>query len=81
MAERGVDTLLLVSRNDPGVAYVDTHASGSMRALSEVHGFRRMDLSGTDHAFTPVDAQTQVSNALTEHLLSHYSPQAAPLVR
>ena len=72
MAERGVDTFLLVSRNDPGVAYVDAHASGSMRALSEVRGFRRIDLSGTDHAFTPVDAQTQVSNALTEHLLSHY---------
>src|SRR5439155_21963126 len=26
MSERGVDTLLLVSRKDPGVSYVDVHA-------------------------------------------------------
>jgi hypothetical protein len=61
-----------VSRNDPGVAYVDAHASDSMRALSEVRGFRRIDLVGTDHAHTPVDAQAQVSNALTDHLLQRF---------
>jgi len=71
MAERGVDTLLLVSRGDPGVSYVDAHAAESMRALGDVRGFRRIDISGTDHAFTPVDAQRRVSDALTEHLLAH----------
>jgi alpha-beta hydrolase superfamily lysophospholipase len=72
MAERGVDTLLLVSPNDPGVAYVDAHAAEAMRALANVHGFRRIDVAGTDHAFTPVDAQARVIDALTEHLLAHY---------
>jgi hypothetical protein len=72
MAERGVDTFLLVSPNDPGVAYVDAHAAEAMRALADVRGFRRFDVASTDHAFTPVDAQGRVSDALTEHLLAHY---------
>jgi alpha-beta hydrolase superfamily lysophospholipase len=72
MAERGVDTVLLVSRGDPGVSYVDAHAGDSMRTLADVRGFRRIDVSGTDHAFTPVDAQGRVSDTLTEHLLAHY---------
>jgi len=72
MAERGVDTLLLVSPNDPGVAYVDAHAGEAMRALADVSGFRRVDVASTDHPFTPVDAQERVSDALTEHLLAHH---------
>lgn len=70
MAERGVDTLLVVSRNDPGVAYVDAHASASMRGLQEVHRFRRIEIPGADHAFTPVEAQRRVSDVLGEHLLA-----------
>jgi alpha-beta hydrolase superfamily lysophospholipase len=72
MAERGVDTFLVVSPNDPGVAYVDAHAAGAMRSLADVRGFRRIDIASTDHAFTPVEAQERVSEALTEHVLSHY---------
>jgi alpha-beta hydrolase superfamily lysophospholipase len=70
MAERGVDTFLLVSRNDPGVAYVDAHASQAMRVLEGLSGFRRVDLDGADHSFTPVTAQSRVSDVLTEHLIS-----------
>jgi pimeloyl-ACP methyl ester carboxylesterase len=72
MAARGVDTLLVVSRNDPGVAYVDAHAGEEMSALAAVPGFRRVDLSGTDHTFTPVAAQEHVSDVLTEHLAVRY---------
>jgi dienelactone hydrolase len=72
MAKRGVDTFLLVSRNDPGVAYVDVHAPEAMRALAHVTGFRRVDLDGTDHTFTPVGTQEAVSDLLTEHLTSRY---------
>lgn len=68
MAERGVDTLLVVSRNDPGVAYVDAHASESMRGLQGVDRFRRIEIPSADHAFTPVEAQRRVSDALIEHL-------------
>jgi dienelactone hydrolase len=68
MADRGVDTLLIVSRNDPGVAYVDAHASSEMRALTGVRGFQRFDIDGADHSFTPIAAQKRVSDLLTEHL-------------
>jgi hypothetical protein len=72
MAERGLDTFLVVSRNDPGVAYVDVHDPEAMRGLSGVPGFRRVDLDGTDHTFTPVGIQEAVSDLLTEHLTKHY---------
>lgn len=68
MAERDVDTLLVVSRNDPGVAYVDKHAGDAMRALEGVARFRRVDLDGADHSFTPMAIQESVSAILTEHL-------------
>lgn len=68
MADRGVDTLLVVSRNDPGVAYVDAHAAEEMRALEGRVGFQRVDLDGADHSFTPVALQRRVSDLLTEHL-------------
>lgn len=72
MAERGVDTLLLVSRKDPGVNYVDAHASDAMRALVAVPGFRRVDLDATDHTFTPIAAQERVIDLVTDHLLARY---------
>jgi alpha-beta hydrolase superfamily lysophospholipase len=72
MADRGVDTLLVVSRNDPGVAYVDVHAPEAMRALVGTPGFERVDLDGTDHTFTPVGTQEAVSDLLTRHLDRRY---------
>jgi hypothetical protein len=71
-AERGVDTLLLVSRKDPGVSYVDAHAAEGMQALASVPGFIRADIEGTDHTFTPVSVQERVSDLLTEHLEKRY---------
>jgi alpha-beta hydrolase superfamily lysophospholipase len=68
MAARGVDTVLVVSRNDPGVAYVDAHAGGEMRALEGVAAYHRFDLAGADHSFTPVMLQERVSDILTERL-------------
>jgi len=68
MAERGVDSLLLVSRNDPGVAYVDAHSPELMRQLAEVRGFERIDVAGADHTFTPLAIQERVSDLLTERL-------------
>jgi hypothetical protein len=72
MAERGVDTLLLVSPKDPGVSYVDHHASDAMRALAAVSGFRRIDLAATDHTFTPITAQDRVIDLVSNHLLAHH---------
>jgi pimeloyl-ACP methyl ester carboxylesterase len=68
MAERGVDTLLVVSENDPGIDYVDAHFKEEMRALGAVRGFRREDVKGADHSFTAVWSQTYVHDLVTEHL-------------
>jgi dienelactone hydrolase len=81
MAQAGVETLLVVSRNDPGVAYVDQHASDAMRAVGTTPavtgakgttGFRRVDVDGSDHTFTPVSVQAWVSDLLTEHLVARH---------
>lgn len=72
MADRGVDALLVVSRNDPGVAYVDLHAADAMRALAGVPGFRRVDFGSADHTFTPIGAQERLNDVVMEHLLARY---------
>jgi dienelactone hydrolase len=72
MADRGVETLLVVSRNDPGVAYVDAHAADAMRALEGVARFRRVEIEGADHSFTPVAAQRMVIDVLTDHLMTRF---------
>jgi len=68
MAERGVDTLLIVSRGDPGVAYVDAHAGEEMKALSKVDRFSRVDVEDADHPFSPVSVQERVTDLLTARL-------------
>ncbi len=72
MAERGVDTTLVVSRGDPGIAYVDRHAADAMHELASVPGFNRFDVEGADHPFTPVTVQAQVSDRLTERLTARF---------
>jgi alpha-beta hydrolase superfamily lysophospholipase len=73
MAERGVHAVLLVSRNDPGVAYVDAHAGSDMHALEGVAGYHRFDLDASDHTFTPIAVQSRVIDVLTEHLAEHHA--------
>ena len=72
MAERGVDSFLLVSEHDPGVDYVDSNYGAEMRRLGTVAGFRRVDIPGTDHTFTARWAQARVGETITEHLRRNY---------
>jgi hypothetical protein len=72
MVDRGVDTLLVASRDDPGVSYVDAHAGTEMAALGSLAGYRRVDVDGADHTFTPVAKQRFLSDLLTEHLVAKY---------
>jgi alpha-beta hydrolase superfamily lysophospholipase len=67
MAERGVDTFIVASENDPGVDYVDVHFGKAMESLRSVRGFRREDFMGIDHTFTSLYAQEKVSQVLTDH--------------
>ena len=73
MAERQVDTLLLVAEHDPGIQYVDEHHGDEMQQLASVRGFRREDIPGTDHHFTSVWAQEYVLTTVVDHLQRSYS--------
>jgi alpha-beta hydrolase superfamily lysophospholipase len=79
MAERGVDTLLIVSQGDPGVAYVDAHAGEEMKALSRVDGFSRVDLEDADHPFSPVSVQERVTDLLTARLATDRRVKVTPV--
>ena len=79
MAERGVDTLLVVSRGDPGVAYVDAHAGEEMKALSRVDGFSRVDIEDADHPFSPVSVQERVTDLLTARLAAARRVKVTPV--
>jgi pimeloyl-ACP methyl ester carboxylesterase len=72
MAERGVDTFLLVAERDPGVDYVDVEFGKKMQALTSVANYRREDLSGTDHTFTSVWSQLEIRTLIREHLARRY---------
>ena len=72
MAERGVDTYLVVTEHDPGVDYVDANYGREMRALASLSGYRRTEVKGTDHTFTARWAQDYVSTAITDHLKQRY---------
>ena len=74
MAQRGVDTFLLVAENDPGVDYVDVHFGKRMRELASLENYRREDLHGTDHTFTSVWAQQHVRTTIREHLAKRHLP-------
>jgi pimeloyl-ACP methyl ester carboxylesterase len=68
MAERGVDTFLVVTIRDPGVDFIDTHYGEGMKGLAAVKNFRREDLAGTDHTFTSVWSQSHVKQTVKDHL-------------
>jgi alpha-beta hydrolase superfamily lysophospholipase len=72
MVDATVDTLLVVSIRDPGIAYVDAHYAGEMQALGSAAGFVRIDVPGADHTFTPVSSQDRVLEAVTAHLERRY---------
>jgi hypothetical protein len=72
MVDRGVDTLLVVSEEDPGVHYVDVHWGDAMRALRDLPFFHREDIAGTDHNFTTLWAQERVSDVVAAHLRQRY---------
>jgi dienelactone hydrolase len=72
MAERGVDTFLVATVKDPGVDYVDIHYAKGMRGLLGLPNFRRVDVEGTDHTFTSVYSQEQVTHMITDHLVRRH---------
>jgi dienelactone hydrolase len=71
ISEQGLDALLIVSKPDPGIDFVDRHAPEAMRNAERLPGFRRVDIPGTDHTFTTIASQREVELTTTEYLLRH----------
>jgi alpha-beta hydrolase superfamily lysophospholipase len=72
LTERGVDTLLLATENDPGIDFVDSRFGSTMTDLGRLGGYTREDIRGTDHTFTSRFAQDMVSQRVTDHLSTRY---------
>ncbi|MFO0592397.1 MAG: alpha/beta hydrolase [Polyangiaceae bacterium] len=68
MANRGVDTFLLCSEDDPGLVYLLKYFGPELNTLDGVANYRRELVKGTDHTFTPLWSQDVLSDMLTEHL-------------
>jgi len=72
MAERGADTFLLCSEDDPGLLYLLRYFGRELDLLDGVGGFRKEIVKNTDHTFTPLWAQDMLSDLLTKHLVEKH---------
>jgi alpha-beta hydrolase superfamily lysophospholipase len=72
ISERGVDALLIVSRPDPGIDFVDRHAPDEMTQAEGLPRFRRVNVPGTDHTFTTMSSQRQVLELTTAQFLARH---------
>jgi dienelactone hydrolase len=72
MANRGTDTFLLCSEDDPGLLYLLKYFGKELDALEDLRGFRKEIVIGTDHTFTPLWSQDMLSDTLTAHLLKKH---------
>ncbi len=73
LAARAVDTLLVVSEHNPGVAYLDLHFKKDMRALEKSNRFQRINVKNADHTFTSLQVQRQVLDAISAHLTARHA--------
>ncbi|MEZ4297437.1 MAG: hypothetical protein R3B70_20915 [Polyangiaceae bacterium] len=72
IAERGADTFLLCSEDDPGLVYLLKYFGKGLDDLARVPGFKKEIVKGVDHTFTPVWSQDMLSDMLTDHLTKRH---------
>ena len=75
LTERGVDTLVVATENDPGIDFVDARFGRAMADLGHLAGYRREEVRGTDHTFTSRFAQQAVGQLVTDHLSIRHLPR------
>jgi pimeloyl-ACP methyl ester carboxylesterase len=68
LCARGCEVLLVYGSNDGGIDVMEGHLGGGARKLRHRHTFRLEILEGTDHTFTPRDAQMRLERLLTRYL-------------
>ncbi len=69
LATRGCDALLLYGSNDGGVDVMEEHLGTGARKMQHAETFQVELLDGTDHTFTPRDAQERLLARITAHLV------------
>jgi alpha-beta hydrolase superfamily lysophospholipase len=72
ISDHGLDALLIVSQPDPGIDFVDRHATAAMRAAEGLPGFRRVNVPGTDHTFTTIASQRAVLEITSAQYLARH---------
>ncbi len=65
----GVQTVLLLCRDDPGLDYLHAHLGEGLRRLPESNSVTVEIIDGPDHTFTPLWAQKLLSELLTKHVV------------
>jgi pimeloyl-ACP methyl ester carboxylesterase len=72
ICDRGADALLVYGSDDGGVDVMEEHLGPGARKLQYAPTFHLEILEGTDHTFTPRDAQDRLTARLTEHLVARF---------
>jgi pimeloyl-ACP methyl ester carboxylesterase len=70
IASVGTQTLLVYSRDDPGLEYFRARVGRDLRKLTATGRFRIELVDGADHTFTPAWSQRHIARLLTDFALS-----------
>lgn len=73
LGERGVDTLLVFSENDPGIDNLNEKVGASLQALQRRPSFTIATVDGADHSFTPLWAQAELDQVIVSHLVRRFT--------
>ncbi len=72
LATRGCDTLAIAGSNDGALDVLERRVGVGAAKMRGIKGFRLEVFEGTDHTFTPREAQERLKALLTDHLLSRF---------
>ncbi len=65
----GIDTVLILCRDDPGLDYLQSHLGEGLIRLPKASTIRVEIVDGPDHTFTPLWSHQLLANLLTRHVL------------
>jgi pimeloyl-ACP methyl ester carboxylesterase len=78
LGERGVDVLVVFTGRDPGIDNLHAAVGAKIRSLHRRKTFRRVEVPDSDHSFTPLWAQAELSRILVDHLTSRFTTRSKP---
>ncbi len=69
ISNAGIDLLFVFGSEEYGRDYLNLHAREAIKKLSQRGNFKIEIIQDTDHTFTPLQAQSALSDVLTNHLM------------